>query len=207
MTLRTGRGGAIEAGAIAGVGGLAVFLVLHHLWIVPIWFIAPVGAVMAAIGGAAVGAAYGELLPRLPPRPWTSLWVMASVAAILTPSFVAVELSGPIYAMGLGGEGTLLVSAPEALTTFVVGLVGTATLTGAALGATIGRTRRAAAKMALAGLALALGPGHNIPLLGGTPAAVKELAVLAIVVGVASLVLVESQVWMTRWAAPSASIP
>lgn len=203
MTLPTGRARAIEAGAIAGVAGLAVFLVLHQLWIVPIWFIAPVGLVMAAVGGAAVGAAYHELLPRLPPRPWMSLWVTASLAATLTPSIVVAEIYGPIYGIGQAGRGILLVSPSEAFTAVVVGLLGTATLAGAVVGAIVGRTRRAAGTMAVAGLALALGPGHNIPLLGGTPAVTKELRVLVIVIGVASFVLVESRAWMTRSAASS----
>lgn len=52
-----------------------VFLVLHHAWIAPIWFVAPMGAVLASLGGAAVGAAYAELRPVLPRRPWTSACV------------------------------------------------------------------------------------------------------------------------------------
>lgn len=74
-----------------------MILALHHLWIVPIWFIAPVGAVMAAAGGVAVAAAYVELLGPLPSRPWTALAVMAGVAAMLVPSIVVAERSGPIY--------------------------------------------------------------------------------------------------------------
>jgi len=63
------RAASVRAGVLAAVAGLATFLLLHHLWIVPIWFIAPVGALVAAAGGAAVGAAYEELLPHLPRRP------------------------------------------------------------------------------------------------------------------------------------------
>ena len=35
------------AGAVAGIAGLLAFLVLHALWIVPIWFILPVGLLVA----------------------------------------------------------------------------------------------------------------------------------------------------------------
>jgi len=46
----------------------------------------------------------------------------------------------------------------------------------------------------------ALGPGHNIPLLGGTPAVAKELVILAAVVAVASVVLVEAHACLVRLA-------
>jgi len=45
-----------KVSVIAGVlAGIAVFLVLHQLWIMPIWFILPNRAVIAAAGGLAVG--------------------------------------------------------------------------------------------------------------------------------------------------------
>jgi hypothetical protein len=182
----------IEAGAIAGIAGFVAFLVLHHVWIAPIWFIAPVGAVMATVGGAAVGVAYFELLPSLPRWPWTALSVMAVVAAILAPAMVVAEIRGPIYAIGPGGQATLLVPTVDAVVAFGVGLLATATLTGALLGALLGRSRSAAARTALAGFALALGPGHNIPFLGGTSSTTKELAILVAVAAVASFALVES---------------
>jgi hypothetical protein len=185
-------------GAIAGIAGLVVFLALHHLWIVPIWFIAPVGSAMAAAGGMAVAAAYVDLLPHLPRRPWTSLAVLAGVATMLVPSIVLAELREPIYDMASDGEGALLVPVHDAVTAFVVGHLATATLAGAIVGGLVGRTRRATGASALAGLALALGPGHNIPLLGGTSATTKELAILAAVAVVASVVLVESHALLAR---------
>lgn len=196
------RFGSIEAGAIAGIAGLAVFLVLHHAWIAPIWFVAPVGVVVAAGAGAALGAAYVELWPRLPGRPWTALWVMAVASAVLAPAFVMAELRGPIYAIGPDGDGTLLVPGSDAVIAFV-GLLASATLIGGLLGAVIGRTRRAAVATALTGFALAVGPGHNIPLLGGTPAVTTELVILLVVAGVASLVLVATD----RLLAPSMTRP
>lgn len=192
------RGPAAAAGVFAGLVGFATFLVLHHLWIVPIWFIAPVGTVMAAIGGAAVGAAYAELLPGLPRRPWTSLSVGAGVAVVLLPSVVIAQVHGPIYAIGSSGEGTLLVSAPQAAVEIVFGLLLAATLAGAGVGWIVSRRRSAARWTALAGFAFAAGPGHNIPLLGGTPAVGTELAILALVVGIASIVLVEGHARRAR---------
>lgn len=193
MRVTADRAASFQSGAIAGVAGLAVFLVLHHAWIAPIWFVTPVGAVLAAGGGAAVGGAYFELRPRLPSRPWTALWVMGVICITLAPAIVVAELHGPVYAMGPAGGGVLLVPASEAVVDFVGGLLATATLTGGFVGALIGRTRRAAAMTAIAGFAVALGPGHNIPFLGGTPAVATELAILAAVLGVASIVLVEAE--------------
>jgi hypothetical protein len=67
-----------------------------------------------------------------------------------------------------------------------------------ALGAAVGGAggwvlggRRAAARGALAAFAISLGPGHNIPALGGLPVVPKELAILAAVLAVGSVVLVE----------------
>jgi hypothetical protein len=193
-----GRVGWSESGSIAGIAGLLVFLALHHLLIVPIWFIAPVGSAMAAAGGVAVAAAYVDLLPHLPRRPWTSLAVLAGVAIMLVPSIVLAELRGPIYDMASAGQGELVVPVPDAVTAFVVGHLAIATLAGAILGGLVGRTRRATGASALAGFALALGPGHNIPLLGGTSATTSELAILAAVAVVASVVLVESQARLDR---------
>ena len=177
---------------LAGLAGFAVFLVLHHLWIVPIWFIAPVGAVMAGACGAAVGAAYAELLPHLPPRPWTPIVVALGIVVILGPSIVIAELRGPIYVMGPSDGSRLLVPVSEAVAGFVAGLLGTTTVSSATLGWLVGRRRSAAGWMALAGLVLAIGPGHNIPLLGATPAVTKEVAILAAVSVVSSVVLVET---------------
>jgi len=131
----------------------------------------------------------------LPPRPLRSLAVAIGVGLILLPSIIVGELFGPIYAMGGDGRGTLLVSAGEAAAAFILGLFGTAALSGAMLGATIGRSRSASAWTALAGFALALGPGHNIPMLGGSSAVSKELAILTAVAAVSALVLVEGHAW------------
>jgi hypothetical protein len=180
------------------MAGLVTFLLIHHVLIAPIWFIAPAGAVLAAAGGAAVGAAYAELLPHLPRRPWTTIAVILVIAAVLLPAFVFSELCGPMFAMDGDGGGTLLFPGTEAAVRVVLGLLGTAVVAGAVLGWLLTRSRRAAARLAAAGLLLALGPGHNIPLLGGTPAVGEEFVILATVAGVASLVLVEGNARLAR---------
>jgi hypothetical protein len=190
MDNEPGSGPAVLAGAAAGIAGLASFLLIHHLWVVPIWFMAPIGAVLAGFGGAAVGASYATLRPALPRRPWTVGAVAAVVTAVLAPAIVVAQLRRPMFSMGAAGTGTLLVPAAEALVDVLVGLFAVAAISGAVIGALVGRSRRAALTTALAGLALAVGPGHNIPFLGGTAAVGTELGILAAVVLVSSAVLV-----------------
>jgi hypothetical protein len=103
-----------------------------------------------------------------------------------------------MLAMDEDGGGTLLVPGEEAVVRVVLGLLGTAVVAGAVLGWLLTRSGRTAARLAAAGLFLALGPGHNIPMLGGTPAVGKEFVILATVVGVASLVLVEGNARLVR---------
>lgn len=52
------RAASVRAGILAWIAGLATFLLINHVWIVPIWFIEPAGALVATAGGAAVGAAF-----------------------------------------------------------------------------------------------------------------------------------------------------
>jgi hypothetical protein len=195
-------GPAVWAGALAGIAGLVTFLVAHHAWIAPIWFVAPAGLVMAALGGAAVGSSYATLRPRLPQRPWTATAIVAIFAGVLAPAVVVAELRGPILAMGPDGGGVLLVPGEEAVVDVLVGLIGVSALMGATLGGLIGRSRRAALATSLAAVALAIGPGHNIPLLGGTPVVEKELAILLLVLVVSACTLVETEARLSRHLAP-----
>ena len=185
------------AGLIAGIAGLLVFLTIHHFWIKPIWFILPPGMVIAALGGLAVGWAYGEIQAGLPPRPWTSLAVFALVAAILTPAILLAQTRPPPLDISTGAiiDGS---SVPAVVARFAIELLLTASVVGALAGWWLGHTPRAAMATALAGFVFALGPGHNIPLLGNTPAAGKGVALLAAIILVSAVVLVESQAWLAR---------
>ena len=116
---------------------------------------------------------------------------------VLLPAVIVAELRSRFYAMD-GDTGTLLVSGEEAVVDLVVGLAVTASIAGAGLGWLITRDRRVAGSMAIAAVALSLGPGHNIPLLGGTPAVAKELVVLGAVTSVAAVVLVAVHGSLTR---------
>lgn len=182
------------AGAFSGIVGLLVFLTIHHFWMRPIWFILLPGALIAALGGLAIGWAYAEIKVGLPPRPWTALAVMALVGVILLPSIVLAELRPALFDIETGklidGKST------EAAIRFVLELLLTATVVGALAGWRLGGAGWAAFATTLAGFVFALGPGHNIPLLCGTPGVGKGIALLVAVVVVAAVVLVEGQAWV-----------
>jgi hypothetical protein len=177
------------SGVLSGIAGLLVFLGIHHLWIMPIWFILPLGLVIAAGGGLAVGWAYSELLTGLPGRPGTILAWTALVSLTLAPAVVLAQLSPPVFTTA----GILNVNLQGAIIIFIRNLLFTATLTGGLVGWLIGRTTRALLATALAGFVFALGPGHNVPFLGNTPATGKGIFLLLAVILSASVVLVETQ--------------
>jgi hypothetical protein len=170
-----GREVALRAGAAAGLAGFAVFLILHAVLIVPIWHVAPIGALLAAVGGGAVALACTEVL-RGVRRGWIlALAVFAATWLALAPGLVLGELgirAGQVAAL----EGTLGFLGP------IVGLAALA-------GGMATRTRRGTGTCAGAAFLLAVGPGHNIPFLAGTPAVATELAMLVAVFGSASVVL------------------
>jgi hypothetical protein len=188
---------ALVAGAAAGLAGLLTFLAIHALWIVPIWSILPLGLLIAGGGGLAVGWAYAELRCRLPRRPWTALAVMGLVAMALLPAIVLAELRAPLFTVTSTGP---VQTVPTWVIVLRFGgeLLITATVAGWLAGRWLGRSRRAACATATAGFIFALGPGHNIPFIGGTSGVAKELAILAAIVVVSALVLVESHAWLRR---------
>ena len=187
----------LTAGILAGIAGLLVFLLIHHLWIMPIWFILPFGLIVAALGGLAVGWMYGELLPNLPPRPFTSLTVVVLIAIILLPSILLAELREPLFDISVPG-GQLQVSIGRAILIFVLELLLTATLAGGLVGWLIGRSGQATVATAVAGFIFALGPGHNIPLIGATPGVAKEIVIITAVILISAVVLVEAQAKLSR---------
>src|SRR3954470_16765560 len=151
------------AGVAAGVVGCVAFLLIHHVWLVPIWFIAPVGIPVGAAGGAVVGMAYAELFPRLPGRPWTAFVVAGVFATVMVPGVVIAQLAGPVLAVGRGGATALLVPGAQAAVLVTVCLAATV-ITGAGMGALIARRRSAAVSMAVAAVASGIGPGPNVPM-------------------------------------------
>ncbi len=186
---------ALIAGVLAGVAGLLVFLTIHHFWIKPIWFILPPGALIAGLGGLAVGWSYAEIQAGLPPRPWTAPAVCALVGASLTPAIVLAQLRPPPLDLNTGAiiDGS---SPGVVIARVVLELLLTATLVGGLAGWWLGHSGRAALATALAGFSFALGPGHNIPLLGSTPAVGKGIVLLVLILLVSAVVLVEGQAWL-----------
>lgn len=184
------------AGLLSGIAGLMTFLTIHHFWIRPIWFILPAGLIIAGLGGLAVGWAYAEIKAGLPPRPWSALAVFALVGATLLPAIVLAQLRPPLLNMT---TFTIPPGTNARVTAhFVLELLLTAVLMGGLAGWQLGHTPRAAFATALAGFVFALGPGHNIPLLGNTPAVGKGIALLVAIILVSAVVLVESEAYLAR---------
>jgi hypothetical protein len=184
---------AVISGVLAGTAGLLVFLIIHHLWILPIWFILPIGLGIAVAGGAATGWAYRLLLPNLPRRPWRSLALMALIWAVLLPGIVLAEVREPFFVLSAGDNAVLTATIGRVALGFILELLLTAVIVAALAGWLIGRSRQAAMATAVAGLIFALGPGHNIPLIGGTGGTGKELAIMAAVILVSAVVLVSGE--------------
>jgi hypothetical protein len=172
---------------LAGSAGLFVFLSIHAWWITPIWFILPIGLFVALLGGAVVGWAHAEVEHRLPPRPWTSAAVSAFAVLILIPATILAELRQPMFAITPAGS-VLQMALGKAIVLFIAELPLTAAITGALLGWWLARTRRAAAALALSAVIFALGPGHNIPFIGGTGGVGKQWIIMGAVIVVAALV-------------------
>jgi hypothetical protein len=182
------------AGLVAGVAGLLTFLIIHHFWIKPIWFILPPGLLIAGLGGLAVGWSYWELRGGLPSYPWTVLGVILLIGAVLAPAVILAQLREPILDLEtftIPPEAT-----GRAIRYAILELALPAIVVGSAAGWLLSHHWRGSVATALAGLVFALGPGHNIPFLANTPATAKGIVLLAAIVFVSSLVLVESSKWL-----------
>ena len=188
--------GSLIAGVLSGIAGLLTFLVIHHFWILPIWFITPAGLIIAAIGGLAVGLSYAEIQQGLPPHPWTWLGLVIMIGAILAPSILIAQLRSPLFDITTGSIPPE--SRGRVITHFILELLLTAGMAGGLAGWMLGHTWRAAITTSLAGLIFALGLGHNIPFLGNTPAAGKGLAILLAIILVSAFVLVETHAWLAK---------
>ncbi len=196
----------LVSGMISGVVGLAVFLVVHHVWIKPIWFIAPVGLVIALAGGLAIGWAYHYLLPALPQRPLRAGVVFLLITAMLAPGMGLSFTHGPLFDLATAkippNQGF------NVLVHFCLELVLPACVVGAVVGWWLGRSFSALAATALAALAFALGPGHNIPMFGTNPLGLKGHAIVLVIVLGSSLALVESEAaWARRTSSSAGSRP
>ena len=187
---------AVVAGVASGIGGLLLFLVLHALWIMPIWFVAPMGLAVAVLGGIAIGWAYAELVPRMPAALLLRAVVVTSIVVlVLAPAFVLAEMRDPLFDI-VDESAVLAKPLSFAVLIFLAELLATATVMGGMIGWVIGRTRRSATAMAVAAFVFALGPGHNIPLIGGTRGISMELRIMLPVIGLTAATLVVVHHWL-----------
>ena len=192
---RSQRAGALISGAAAGLAGFSAFLVVHAVWILPIWFIAPAGLVVAAGGGLAAGWAYDVHRARLPRAAvGRILAVFAAATLVLLP---AERLSLTHRDLHFGDTAETALSTALAAAVLFLACAG---ILGAAGGALLGRSVRAAAVTALAALTFAIGIGHNAPFIGTGYAAVKLWSIMlsATAVASATLVLLEARLAPSR---------
>jgi hypothetical protein len=102
---------------------------------------------------------------------------------LLAPGILLSFTHGPLFDLTTAqipvGEGWSVASR------FALELVLPACLMGALVGWWLGRSATAAFAMAVAGVALALGPGHNIPMFGDNPLAFKGHAIVLLIAAAA----------------------
>ena len=190
-------------GIVSGLAGMLTFLIIHHFWISPIWFVLPVGLLIAVLGGMAVGWSYRLIQHRLPQAPFRSLSVMGIVTATLLPAVIFGLFRQPLLDVSLSvNEPVPSVSLGYVLTHIALELLLPAALIGALIGWWRGGNARAAAATGLAGFIFALGPGHNIPIFIGdgrflapTYLYAKSITLLVAPIVISSVVLVSVARW------------
>ncbi len=128
----------------------------------------------------------------------TALAVMALVSATLAPAIIVAELRPPLLDFSTGNMAIPAGQGGRVALHFVLELLVTAAVVGGLAGWWLGHSGRAALATALAGFVFALGPGHNIPLLGHTPAAAKGWLLLLAIIFVSAFVLVEVSAWQLK---------
>jgi hypothetical protein len=167
------------AGVAAGLTGLLAFLGLHHLLILPIWGVAPLGIPVAALGGLAVAWAFESLRPRLPANGWLAAFAFVGLLLLTqAASFAVSAVQRPLADFIILNTQVLPGFERLVYTRAVVEMLVVPVLVGGAIGWLLGRSRQAAGRMALAALAFALGPGHNTAFFAGVPAAADTLWLL-----------------------------
>lgn len=190
--IRPELGAALVSGAAAGVVGFAAFVVIHALWIVPIWDIVPFGLAWGGLGGITIGWTYDVHRIRLPARPAGRVAVVfASATLVLAPGLLLLLLPPP----SAGGSN------PSIAVLVVAGIAGllllTTPLIAAMLGALLGRSARAAVATGLAAFIFLSGIGHNIPVFGFGWRGIKMWTIMLTVTAIASVTLVVVETWIS----------
>jgi hypothetical protein len=199
MKIRTELNKALLSGAVAGVIGFAAFLIIHAIWIVPIWFIAPFGLSAAVLDGLAVGWAYDVHRVRLPARSVGRVAVVFACASLtLAPGLLLLPFAPPGPRASTQSIVALMVTVVTVLLVVVIPLLA------ATLGALLGRSVRAAVATGLAALTVILGIGHNITSFGFGWRGVKMWTIMLTVTAIASVTLVVVETWTSTRLRPMA---
>lgn len=179
--------GYMFSGILAGIVGLVTFLIIHHFWIQPIWFVFLPGLILSSLGGMAVAWSFEEIQSGLPAFPWSFLGLSGVILIILLPGIIIAEFTPAPF--GLDGSIAPGYTAGKAALQFFLELILTSAIVGAAIGWYLIGTRSAVLSTAVAGVVFAIGPGHNIPFLGNTPGVMKGITLLFVIVLVSSITL------------------
>ena len=188
----------VVTGVLSGAVCLAVFLVIHAIWITPIWGVAVIGVFLATGGGAAAARCYSLARRIMPARPLSWLAVLGMMAIPLVPCFILTSVLPPLLE-AQNGQVVHPINVPWLVTGFFVNLLVPAAVVGAIMGWLISGRRSGAVLFAAMGLLIAVGPGHNLPLFGvfgdaTGPQLVKAFVLTFAPMAVGAVVLVEAPV-------------
>lgn len=181
----TGLTPEMTAGAAAGGIALLVFVVLHALWIVPIWGMLAMLPIAALLGGLAAWSLQAMAARGgLPPAPFDGVALSALLLATLLPTLVSGVLAGPVDRDRITLPAVLLPLLLAAPTGALLGVVLAGPFAGVAFG--------------LTAAALALTLGHNLPFFPiGSPGWEKAIALVAVPEFVAGIAFVAARVVMS----------
>ena len=158
----------VIAGGVAGGVALLVFVLVHAMWIVPIWGMLAM-LPLAALVGALAAWPFDEMgRGALPPAPFDGVAIALLLLASLVPTAIYGVLVGPLDQQHITWQAVIVPLALAAPAGAVIGLVltGSAPLAGA---------------LALAATAFALTLGHNLPFFPiGSPGAGKAIVLVVV---------------------------
>lgn len=126
--MEVGTRRALGWGALSGAAGALLFLAVHHLTLVPVWFLAPVGVPIAAVAGALHGLGVRRFAPGLAAGVRYGLVLATPLAGFLAAGS-AVHLGAPQwagFALGILGYGAAFALARRGRTmldTIMVGCI------------------------------------------------------------------------------------
>lgn len=181
------------AGVISGLVGLVTFLIIHAVWITPIWQVAFVGIIIASLAGLVTAQCYNIVKPAKHARPLSWIFVFGATALPLLPGAVLPHLFPPLLESE-NGQVIHPINLPWLISGFFITLLIPAAITGGALGWFITKRRRPAALFSAMGLIMAVGPGHNLPLFGSEASGeqlIKALTLTFVPVALAAFALAE----------------